>query len=148
MIPSPDIDHRPSPPNRDPERPSACRVPYVDLDSDAQTFSVNAGAGQRLRQSGVPPVQAQRCHRLVDQRRQPGHDRWFADCGPFRAASDFEPGQEPPQYSCTLAVALDHPEAESAQYDIDVSYPGAGAERVDRVFTFCTSDGETATCEQ
>ena len=73
---------------------------------------------------------------------------WSVDCGPFRAASDFEPGAEAPQYFCDLGVALDHPPVETAQYDVEVTYPGAAAERATRLFSFCTSDGETATCEQ
>jgi hypothetical protein len=44
-------------------------------------------------------------------------------------------------------VWLDHPEVETAQYDVDVTSPGAAAQRTDRRFTFCTSDGETAGCE-
>ena len=72
-----------------------------------------------------------------------------AVCGPFRSADDFEPGDAPSQYSCNLAVFLDHPEVEQAvQYDVEITYPGAAAERTMRLFTFCTSDGEHASCEQ
>lgn len=42
-------------------------------------------------------------------------------CGPFRSADDFEPGYASPQYSCNLAVFLDHPEMEQGiQYDVEV----------------------------
>jgi hypothetical protein len=73
---------------------------------------------------------------------------WSVECGPFRAASDFESGTEAPQYFCDLGVALDHPPVETARYDVDVTYPGAGGERTTSVFTFCTSDGTTASCEE
>ena len=69
-------------------------------------------------------------------------------CGPFRSSDDFEDGDRAPQYSCSLAVWLDHPEVENAQYGIEVTYPGATAERTMRLFTVCTSDGETAVCEE
>jgi hypothetical protein len=70
-----------------------------------------------------------------------------AMCGPFRSAEDFGAG-EAPQYSCDLALFLDHPEVENnAQYDVDVSYPGASAGRTTSVFTFCSSDGKAASCE-
>jgi hypothetical protein len=68
--------------------------------------------------------------------------------GPFRSAGDFESPDQAPRYSCNLAVFLDHPQVETAQYDADVSYPGASGERTMRVFTFCTSDGQIASCEQ
>jgi hypothetical protein len=72
---------------------------------------------------------------------------WSVDCGPFRSPGDFESPDEAPRYSCNLAVFLDHPQVETAQYDVDVSYPGAGGQRTTSVFTFCTSDGTTASCE-
>lgn len=69
-------------------------------------------------------------------------------CGPFRSAAGTEAGDAPPAYSCDLAVSVDHPEVESSQYDVDVSFPGATAQRSATLVAFCTSDGETATCER
>ena len=67
--------------------------------------------------------------------------------GPFPSAGDFDSPEEAPRYSCNLAVFVDQPQVETAQYDVDVSYPGAGSERTTSVFTFCTSDGNTGSCE-
>lgn len=78
--------------------------------------------------------------------RYPAEDERSAMCGPFRAASDLESSQR--RSSCNLAVWLDHPEVESTQYDIEVTYPGAAAQRTTRLFTFCTSDGKSAACEE
>jgi hypothetical protein len=70
-------------------------------------------------------------------------------CGPFRSADDMDSGDAPPQASCDMHVFLDHPDVErDAQYDVEVSYPGAAAQRSTNTFTFCTSDGKTASCEQ
>jgi hypothetical protein len=69
-------------------------------------------------------------------------------CGPFRSAADTGPGDAPPAYSCDLGVSLDHPEVENSQYDVDVSFPGATAQRSATLVAFCTSDGETAACER
>ncbi|MGH9008913.1 MAG: hypothetical protein ACRDYF_03595 [Acidimicrobiia bacterium] len=46
-------------------------------------------------------------------------------------------------------MALDHSETEQAvRYDVDVTYPGAATERTMRRFTFFTSDGHTAACDE
>lgn len=50
--------------------------------------------------------------------------------------------------STSATWACSSTDIESAQYDVNVSYPGATAERTTSVFTFCTSDGKTASCEQ
>jgi hypothetical protein len=71
-----------------------------------------------------------------------------AVCGPFRSAADVDPGDAPPEYFCDLAVAVDHPEVENSQYDVDVSFPGATAQRSAALVAFCSSDGENATCAQ
>ena len=69
-------------------------------------------------------------------------------CGPFRSASDVGPGEAAPQYSCDLGVAVDHPDVEAAQYDIDVTYPGDSADRTMSDVVFCRSDGDNASCER
>lgn len=44
---------------------------------------------------------------------------------------------------------IPHPEVEAAHYAVDVTYPAAsGEEQVMSLFTDCTSDGSTPTCEQ
>ena len=70
------------------------------------------------------------------------------ECGPFRSADDVEPGDAQPNYMCDLAVSIDHPEVETVQYDVEISYPGADATRTMRLFAFCTSDGNTASCDE
>ena len=134
--------------DKPPERQSVCRVPNVELTYDTATFTTVvslpvSGCEPREHTQFILSAQVFRTDSNV------GRDmvERSAMCGPFRSASDFESGQEPPQYSCNLAVWLDHPEVESARYDVEVSYPGARQPRTDHVFTFCTSDGKTATCE-
>ena len=79
--------------------------------------------------------------RLDEVREHPG-DRHLvqraAVCGPFRSADDFDSGKQPPQDFCDLAVFLNHPEAEHAEYPIDVTYLGAAAGRIISLFTVCT----------
>ena len=130
------------------ERPSTCRVPDVDLSYDTETFTALvslpvSGCESREHTQFILSASIARTDSNV------GRDmvERSAMCGPFRSASDFESDQEPPRYVCNLALWLDHPESESARYDVEVSYPGARQPRTDHVFTFCTSDGKTATCE-
>ena len=68
-------------------------------------------------------------------------------CGPFRSASDGGPGQPAPDYSCDLTVAVQHPEVEAAEYDIDIAYPGADGQRTMSTVLFCRSADGEAACE-
>jgi hypothetical protein len=69
-------------------------------------------------------------------------------CGPFRSANDFKADEEAPPYSCNLALFLAHADVEAAEYSVDVFYPDSkGEDRHVEVFTFCTSDGTTASCD-
>jgi hypothetical protein len=78
------------------------------------------------------------------------HDEsdWSTICGPFRSADDVEPGYPPGQYSCDLSVAVDHPNVEAAQYDIDVTYPSDSGDRTMTEVVFCRSDRDNASCER
>jgi hypothetical protein len=125
-----------------------CRVPDIDLTYDTETFTAlvslpASGCASREHRQFVLSASISR----LDH--EGGRDvvERSAVCGPFRSAEDFESPEEAPRYLCNLAVLLDHPQVEAAQYDVDVSYPGAGGERTTSVFTFCTSDGTTASCE-
>jgi hypothetical protein len=131
-----------------PERQSVCRVPDIDLDYDTGTFAavVTLPAGGCASREHTMFMLSASISRLDTSGGRDVVDR-SAMCGPFRSASDFDDG-EAPQYFCTLAVFLDHPDVETARYDVDVTYPGAAAERTTSVFTFCTTDGEAASCEQ
>ena len=68
-------------------------------------------------------------------------------CGPFRAASDAGPGQPAPDDSCDVSFVVDHPEVEAAQYDIDITYPGAEGQRTMSTVLFCRSADGAAACE-
>lgn len=132
-----------------PDRESECRVPDIDLSYDTETFTAMVS----LPASGCPSREHTQFDLSASISRldnEGGRDlvERTATCGPFRSADDFESDQTPPQYYCNLAVFLDHPPVENAQYDVNVSYPGAAAERTMSVFRFCTSDGDTAACQQ
>jgi hypothetical protein len=131
------------------ERPSVCRVPHVDLSYDTATFSalVSLPASGCRSRAHTQFILSASISRLDHEGGRDVAER-SAMCGPFRSADDFEDGETPSKYSCNPAVWLDHPEVESAQYDVEVTYPGAAAERTMRLFTFCTSDGTTASCEE
>ena len=135
---------------RNAERASVCRVPDVELNYDTQTFTAVVflpASGCRSREHRQFTLTAS-IARLDNQGGRDVVERTTV-CGPFRSADEFEPGYAPPQYSCNLAVFLDHPEMEQGiQYDVEVTYPGAAAERTMQLFTFCTSDAERAYCEQ
>ena len=128
---------------------SVCRVPDIDLRYDTETLTalVSLPASGCQSREHTQFMLSASISRLDNEGGRDLVER-SAICGPFRSADDFEGSQEPPQYFCNLAVFLDHPDIENAQYDINVSYPGAAAERTTSVFTFCTSDGKTASCEQ
>jgi hypothetical protein len=132
------------------ERESVCRVPDVDLNYDSQTFTALVylpASGCKSREHTQFTLTAS-IARLDNEGGRYVIER-SAVCGPFRSADDFGPGDAAPQYSCNVAVFLDHPEVEQGvQYDVEITYPGAAAERTMRLFTFCTSDSEHASCEQ
>ena len=130
------------------ERESVCRVPDVELSYDTETFTTLVSlpvSGCKSREHTQFMVSAA-ISRLDHDGGRDVIER-SATCGPFRSASDFEDGNAP-QYSCNLALWLDHPKVENSQYDVEVTYPGAAAERTMRLFAFCTSDGTDASCEQ
>jgi hypothetical protein len=126
-----------------------CRVPGIDLSYDTETFTALVSlpaSGCASREHTMFMLSAS-ISRLDNGGGRDVVER-SAVCGPFRSAGDFDSPDEAPRYSCNLAVFVDHPQVETAQYDVDVSYPGAGGERTTSVFTFCTSDGTTASCEE
>lgn len=136
--------------DKKPERESVCRVPDIDLSYDTETFTTLVSlpvSGCRSREHTIFTLTAS----ISRLDHQGGRDvaEWSTECGPFRSAEDFDSDQEPPEYFCNLAVFVDHPEVEEGvQYDVEVTYPAAAAERTAKVFTFCTSDGKNASCEQ
>ena len=129
------------------ERQSVCRVPDVELSYDTDTFTtlVTLPVSGCTSREHTQFILSASISRLDHDGGRDVIER-SAMCGPFRSASDFEDGNAP-QYSCTMALWLDHPTVETAQYDVEVTYPGAAAERTMRLFTFCTSDGTNRSCE-
>ena len=132
------------------ERLSVCRAPEIDLEYDTATFTAVVtlpASGCKSRESTMFTLSAA-ISRVDDEDGRDLVER-SATCGPFRSAEDFDHGEGRSEYSCNLALFLSHPEVESAKYEVDVTYPAAsGDEQTTSVFTFCTSDGQTATCEQ
>jgi len=127
---------------------SGCAIPKVATQYDAHQLTVFVS----LPASGC----AAREHRIFDldmtvtrMANHWSHDvsDWTTTCGPFRSADDAEPGYPPGQYSCNLSAALDHPNVEVAQYNVDLTYPGASGERTVTAVAFCRSDADNASCE-
>ena len=130
------------------DRQSVCRVPDIDLDYDTERFTAHVSlpvTGCASREEAEFVLSAT-IARLDNNWGRDLVDRSVV-CGPDRPTASTEPANATPDESCELSVTLDHPEVENAQYDVDVSYPGVGGERTTSVFTFCTSDGKTASCE-
>jgi hypothetical protein len=129
---------------------SRCSSPSVDHDADASALRVHV----------VLPVSgcASREHRIFTlttevSRFDEPDSRTVLNreerCGPFRSADDVEAGDAPPEYSCVLDVTFTHDAVDRhTRYDIEVSYPGATAERSVTFTVFCTADGDTAVCDE
>ena len=132
------------------QRPSVCRAPEIDLEYDTSTFTAVVAlpaSGCKSREHTIFTLSAA-ISRVDDQDGRDFTER-SATCGPFRSADDFDHNEAPSEYSCNLALFLSHPEVESTKYAVDVTYPAAsGDQQTTSVFTFCTSDAQTATCEQ
>jgi len=76
-----------------------------------------------------------------------GHGR-MTMCGPFGSAADAEADEAPATSACEVDTVFDHPPVETARYDVEVTYPGAGGdETLSRVFT-CVSAGATGSCTE
>lgn len=69
-------------------------------------------------------------------------------CGPFRPAGESDPQNAATGSSCHLKLTVDHPDVENAQYDVEITYSGAAAERTMTAVLFCTSDGDDAVCDR
>jgi len=127
---------------------SPCPVPTVDTHYDPRQLAVQVS----LPASGCPT----REHRVFDldtavTRMDNNGSRDVngrsTSCGPYRSAADAGPGAPAPRYSCDLALAVDHPQVEAAQYDVDITYPGDRGDRTWDMVLFCRSQGGNAGCE-
>ena len=68
-------------------------------------------------------------------------------CGPFLAAEDHD-RDNTREYFCELDVTLEHQPVETSDYAVEVTYPGATAERTVILRLACTSDGNLAVCNK
>jgi hypothetical protein len=124
----------------------ACPAPEVTSDYDGERFSVHA----TLLASGC----AAREHRQfslsgwvsrVDDTTGEGHGR-VVGCGPFQSSDDMDPDAPPRTYSCDIDLSVEHPAVERAQYEVEVTYPGADGDETVTFDSFCVSSEEGTSC--
>jgi hypothetical protein len=128
---------------------SACPPPEVTHHYDTTELAVHV----KLPASGCPS----REHTMFTVSASIARSDDFADyesiertvtCGPFRSADDRGPDEPTWENFCEVDVTLGHPEVETIGYGIDVGYPGAASARNRTVMLTCSSDGETAACDE
>ena len=128
---------------------SVCRPPEVDHSYNPENLSVHVklpASGCASREHTMFSVSAGITRSDVFG---PQESVWRSvRCGPFRSAADREPGDPEFENFCELDVALEHPEVETNDYEIEVTFPGATAERTLTLSLACTSDGKAAVCDK
>ena len=128
---------------------SVCRPPEVTHSYGTNEMAVHVtlpAAGCASRENSMFMVSAQITRTDVFG---PQESVWRAvRCGPFRPAADHGADETMTEYFCDLDVALEHPSVETNDYQIEVTYPGAAAERTLTLSLACTSDGESAVCDK
>jgi hypothetical protein len=127
-------------------RDSACRPPDINLYYDTFTF----GARMSLSTRGCPSREDRRFKVTTTIARldNDGGRNSAQRSVTCRPDDDSTPDDGSQPDSCHFHLFLDHPETETAQYDVKVSYPGAAEHEMASVVAFCTSDGNAASCEQ
>jgi hypothetical protein len=128
---------------------SVCRPPDIGVDYDLQTFTVAVSlpaSGCKTREHTTFDVSVT-ITRVENEAAERDLAQRTMTCGPFPAADDFDHGAVH-QYFCNLTVSLGHPDPENAEYAVDVSYPGAAAQRTVNLSRSCVSHGTTASCEK
>jgi hypothetical protein len=138
--------------DRDPaERPSVCRLPDTDIRYDSETFTYLVvlpidGCRSREERPFVLSASISRSESF-DGRGDRDMIERSVICGPYPAGNAHHDDRSSPA-TCDLAVWLGHPlEEDGVRYDVEVTFPGATADRTMREFTFCTSNHQSATCE-
>jgi len=133
-----------SPPSEDAS--ASCPPPDVFQDYDTERFSVFV----TLPTIGCP-ARENRAFSLsawvsrVDEKKGEGHGR-VVGCGPFRSSDDMDP-DEVRTYSCEVEVSLVHPAVEAADYEVEVTYPGADRNTETITFdSFCVSNEAGTSC--
>jgi hypothetical protein len=133
-------------PHGEPE--ASCPAPDVTTDYDTSRFAVQA----TLLASGCPARERRWFPFTVFVSREDGssgegHGR-MTMCGPFRSAAERKADEAPSASACEVDTVFDHPPVETARYDVEVTYPGAGGdETLSRAFT-CVSAGATGSCTE
>jgi hypothetical protein len=125
-----------------------CPVPEITHDYDAGHFTVHAtllASGCRAREHREFGFSAFITRH--DGSTAEGHGR-NVSCGPFRSASDMGPGEPTHTYSRNVEIAMDHPSTEAAQYQVEVTYPGADGEETMAFESFCESNADGTSCEE
>jgi hypothetical protein len=125
-----------------------CPIPEVTHNYDAARFTVHA----TLLATGCPAREHREFNFSAfitrrDGSTAEGHGR-NVSCGPFRSASDMGPGEPPHTYSCAVEVAMDHPATDSAEYQVEVTYPGADGEEMVAFDSYCESNADGTTCDE
>jgi hypothetical protein len=128
---------------------SHCPTPEVDHHYNPENLTVHVklpATGCASREHSMFMVSAQVTRTDVFG---PQESVWRAvRCGPFLSADDHEAGDGGFEYFCDLDVALDHQSIETSDYEIEVTFPGATAERTVTRNLTCTSDGMSAACDK
>ena len=128
---------------------SQCPVPEVDHRYNPENLSVHVklpASGCASREHSMFHVGAQLSRTDVFG---PQESVWRSvRCGPFLSADDRKPGDNEWEYFCELDVSMAHQPAETSDYEIEVTFPGATAERTVTLNLVCTSDGKAAVCDK
>jgi hypothetical protein len=124
-----------------------CPPPEIDYVYDSQRMAVHAwlvASGCPARDKGQFDLFVA-VGRFTDDGPLDGVHR-TQRCGPFPAGRhDDAPS---PTYACEVDLALQHPDGERVNYDIDVTYPGANSERNTTLILRCTSKPDVAWCDE
>jgi len=127
---------------------SHCRTPDVDHSYDSASLSVHV----KLAASGCASREHSMFYVSTAITRSdafgPQNSVWRSvRCGPFPSRADHD-GDGSWEYFCDLDVALEHPAVETNDYEIEVTFPGAVAERTLTLSLVCTSGGKSAVCDK
>jgi hypothetical protein len=125
---------------------ASCPPPDVVQDYDTERFSVFV----TLPAIGCParenrPFSLSAWVSRVDEKTGEGTGR-MVNCGPFQSSDDMDP-DEVRTYSCEIALSLVHPAVEAADYEVEVTYPGADRNLETITFeSFCVSNDAGTSC--
>jgi hypothetical protein len=120
-----------------------CPDPHVEWAYDAGTFT----AWATLPASGCPARENRQFPLWLSITRYEDTSVHGAGrdvvCGPFPSSS--QPKSR--RFACDGDLSFDHPEVETASYEVQVGYPGADGRQTAYVYVLCVSDDTGAECE-